>query len=129
MPRPGAAGELAKVVIDDKDGITVAKITGEVDVSNASEISRQLGELPTHGLGLVIDLRDLSYLDSAGIAVLHDLTSYLRQRLQRLILVCRPDSPPRRVLELTALDVRAPILDELRPAIDALRLNLDSASS
>jgi anti-anti-sigma regulatory factor len=60
-------------------------------------------------------------MDSAAISLLHNLAVRLRQSSQRLIVVCPPDSPPRHVLELTALPRRALVLDELAPAIDALR--------
>jgi hypothetical protein len=44
-----------------------------------------------------------------------------RQRAQRLVVVCPADSPPRRVLELTAFDSHTLIVDQLRSAIQALR--------
>jgi hypothetical protein len=38
-----------------------------------------------------------------------------------LIIVSSPGSPPRRMLELTALDRQAVVFDDLAPAIEALR--------
>jgi hypothetical protein len=48
----------------------------------------------------------------------------LRQRAQRLVVVSPSDSPPRRVLELTALSTNAPLVEELE---SALRLLGDNA--
>jgi anti-anti-sigma factor len=118
--------ELAHVKLHDRDGVTVAAISGEVDVSNAGQVASALTELPNLAQGLVVDLHALEYLDSTGVSLLHDLAARLRQRSQRLIVVCPPDSVPRRVLDLTALRVRTPVLDELGPAIEALR---DAAGS
>ena len=113
--------ELAHVTLLEREGVTVAAISGEVDVSNAGQVATALTELPNLAHGLVVDLHALDYLDSTGVSLLHDLAARLRQRSQRLIVVCPPESVPRRVLELTALHVRTPVLDELGPAIEALR--------
>jgi anti-anti-sigma factor len=111
---------LARVKFEDRDGVRVAAISGEVDVSNAGEVAGAFSDLSGLSAGLVIDLGGLDYLDSSGIALLHDLAVRLRERFQRLIIVSPPSTPPRRVLELTALDAQTLILDELEIAIEAL---------
>jgi anti-sigma B factor antagonist len=117
----GAAQDLARVILEDRDGVTVAAISGEVDISNAAMVSRTLTGLPNLAHGLVVDLSAVEYLDSTGISLLHELAVRLRQRSQRLIVVCPAQAPPRRVLELTALHSTVTILDDLPPAIQALR--------
>lgn len=82
--------ELAQVTLRELDGITVAAISGEVDVSNAGQVATVLTELPNLAHGLVVDLHALEYLDSTGVSLLHDLAARLRQRSQRLIVVCPP---------------------------------------
>ena len=121
--------DLARVAFHDDGGITVAAISGEVDVSNASEIARAFEDLSQVSLGMVVDLRELVYLDSSGISLLHDLALRMRQRWTRLVVVSPPSSPPRRVLELTALDSHTLILDELEPAIETLRGQAESRSA
>ena len=116
-----STGELAYVDIQDHDGVYVAAITGEVDISNVDAVTRQLIGLPNHAHGLVVDLRLVSYLDSTGISMLHDLAGRLRERSQQLIIVCPEGSPPRRVLELTGLTTRTTVIDDLAPAVQALR--------
>jgi anti-anti-sigma factor len=118
---PPPAHELARLEFHDDDGIMVASISGEVDVSNAPDIASAFEEMSDVPLGMVVDLTGLVYLDSSGISFLHDLASRMRERWSRLIVVSPPSSPPRRVLELTALDTHTLILDELDPAIEALR--------
>jgi anti-anti-sigma factor len=118
---PSGAGDMAQVDIQDHDGVHVAAITGEVDISNVDDVSRHLVTLPNLAHGLVIDLRLVSYLDSTGISMLHDLAGRLRERSQQLIIVCPQGSPPRRVLELTGLITRTTIVDDLAPAVQALR--------
>ena len=118
---PSGTSDLARVDIQDHDGAYVAAITGEVDISNVDDITRQLVGLPNFAHGLVVDLRLVSYLDSTGISMLHDLAGRLRERSQQLIIVCPQGSPPRRVLELTGLITRTTVVDDLAPAVQALR--------
>jgi anti-anti-sigma factor len=117
---PKAADDLVRITFQTRDGVTVAAISGEVDVSNGEEVARALANVPSLSLGLVVDLRDLSYLDSTGIALLHDLSARMSQRSQQLVVVCPPDSAPRRVIELTALDAHTMVHDQLDPAVQAL---------
>src|SRR5205085_6600681 len=94
---PEAVRDLVQVSLQTRNGVTVAAISGEVDVSNGEDVARALADIPSLSLGVVVDLRDLSYVDSTGIALLHDLSSRMRQRSQQLVVVCPPDSAPRRV--------------------------------
>jgi anti-anti-sigma factor len=115
------SGDLARVDIQDHDGVHVATITGEVDISNVDDVTRKLTALPNFAHGLVVDLRLVSYMDSTGISMLHDLAARLRERSQQLIIVCPQGTPPRRVLELTGLITRTTVVDDLAPAVQALR--------
>jgi anti-anti-sigma factor len=99
----------------------VATIRGEIDMSSVDQVAIDLTDLSNLAIGLVIDLTPVDYLDSSGISLLHDLAARLRRRTQMLIIVCPPGSVPRRMLELTALDSQTVVLDELAPAISAIR--------
>ncbi len=118
---PAAASDLARVDIQDHDGVHVAAITGEIDISNVDDVTRRLIALPNFAPGLVVDLRLVTYMDSTGISMLHDLAGRMRERSQKLIVVCPPGSPPRRVLELTGLIARTTVVDDLAPAVQTLR--------
>ncbi len=112
--------DLARVSVAERDRVTVATICGEVDISNAAEIEEALVALPNLALGLVVDLSGVGYLDSTGVSLLHGLALRLRRRSQRLIIVSPIDSPPRRVLELTGLPIRTPVLEDVGSALAAL---------
>ncbi len=126
VPPPGEPGAstrqaLATVNNQDHDGVTVAAITGEVDMSNVDEIARAISGLPDAAAnGLVVDLAQTQYLDSSGLALLHDLASRLERRSQRLVIVSPPGSAPRLVLDVTAMSAHALCVDALSAAIDAL---------
>ena len=57
---------LAEVEFEQHGPVVIAHLQGEVDGSNADELRRALAAgLPTAGHGLVLDLSDAGYLDSA----------------------------------------------------------------
>lgn len=118
------AGELASVSAAEYGAVLVVSITGEVDISNIDTVASVIYAQPNSDDGLVIDLTGVTYLDSSAVSLLHDLAMRLRGRAQRLVVVSPPGSPPRRVLELTALYTNAPVTDQLA---EALRLLGDSA--
>ena len=120
--------ELAEVTMEDRDGIAVATVSGEVDMSSVERVAAALTNLSNLAIGLVVDLCGVEYLDSSGISLLHDLAQRLRRRSQMLVIVCPPGSPPRRMLELTALDAHAVVLDDVERAIEAIRDGYDDGS-
>ncbi len=101
---------LSEIDFDERGGVLVARITGEVDGSNAVELGRALGErLPSSAYGLVLDLSAVAYLDSAGIELLFGLARRLGDRRQRLRLGVPERSPVRRVLEICDISSVAPM--------------------
>lgn len=120
-PATHDAGGLATVTLSEDDGVMVAAVTGEVDISNVHTVGELLDQLPNQALGLVVDLRATSYLDSSGISLLHDLATRLDQRTQRLTIVCDERSLPHRVLTLTGVPSRIPVLDAVPAAVRSVR--------
>ena len=74
--------ELANVKLEDHDGVTVAVVSGEVDMSSVERVAAAVTDLSNLAIGLIVDLRSVSYLDSSGISLLHDLALRLRRRSQ-----------------------------------------------
>jgi anti-anti-sigma factor len=82
----------------------VARLTGEIDLSNSAWIGERIRErVANHSLGVVIDLAALTYLDSSALEVLFDLRQRLESRRQQLDIRVPADSPVRRLLELVDL--------------------------
>lgn len=97
--------EHPNVTIAGDDGVVVASLSGEIDLSNAAEITHALlGGVPNEALGLVIDLSYVSYLDSAGVRMLAELDHRLGWRAQALRVVAPEESRSRRVLEIAGLE-------------------------
>ena len=85
--------------------VPVARVTGEVDASNVTEVGARLRTLLTNrSTTLVIDLSPTTYLDSAGINLLFAVGEELRTHQQTLDLVVADGSPIARMLAITSLD-------------------------
>ena len=97
--------EHPNVTIAADDGVVVASLSGEIDLSNAAEITDALlGGVPNEALGLVIDLSEVSYIDSAGVRMLAELDHRLGWRAQALRVVAPEESRSRRVLAIAGLE-------------------------
>jgi anti-anti-sigma factor len=108
----------AEIVLDRRGGSIVARLTGEVDMSNAAYVRKQLlASIPNDALALVLDISGTRYLDSAAIEVLFDVSRRLGRRRQDLRLVMPPTSPLRRVIELTEVHTAAPVYESLEEAL------------
>jgi anti-sigma B factor antagonist len=108
----------AEIVLESRDDSVVARLSGEVDMSNATYVRDQLlTSMPNEAIALVLDISACRYLDSAAIEVLFDVSRRLARRRQELRLVMPPDSPLRRVIELTEVRTAAPVYESLEAAV------------
>jgi anti-anti-sigma factor len=113
---------LAEIQFDNLDGVPVATVRGEVDMSNARELGATLQNAVQHvSAGLVIDFSTTEYLDSAGLHFIFDLGKRLRDRGQRLHLVVPTGSPVASVLEIVNVESLAPCSRTLDEALEKLR--------
>jgi anti-anti-sigma factor len=109
----------AQIAVERHGGTVVARLGGEVDMTNAGRVrDRLLDSIPNDAGSLVVDLSGCRYLDSAAIEVVFDLARRLRRRRQHLRLVLPPSSPLMRVLELTDVNSAAPLHESLDSALD-----------
>ncbi len=95
---------LARVVEEQRDDVSIAAIEGEIDASNVHEMGERLRALLSNrSTLLVVDLSDTTYLDSAGINMLFELSGELTNRQQRLRLVVPASTPVLRMLTIAGL--------------------------
>lgn len=116
--------ELARVELGGADGgdVVVARLGGEVDLSNASEVGDELtAAVPNSALGLVLDLTATEYLDSSGVHLVFELAERLRRRQQQLRIVVPAGAPIRRVLRIVELDDSVPVLATVDEAVAEIR--------
>ena len=94
----------------------VARISGEVDIANATLIRQHIvGQYRSHLDRLEIDLSATSYLDSAGIAMLLDVAERLDTMRTPIVVIAPPGSAAHRVIELTGLADRLHRVDSAPP--------------
>lgn len=101
---------LAQLDFETVGEVIVGHIEGEIESTNAEDLRSALaGRLTNTTAGLVLDLSQTTYLDSAGVELLFDLARRLRTHRQRLRLVVPAGAPMRRVLDLCDIERVAPI--------------------
>ena len=101
--QPGAA---------DDSRVVVLVLTGELDLTNASELEERLERaLPANGPGLVLDLRRVAFVDSAALHVLFRIARALGK--ERFGLVVEPQSAIARVFEIVRISQMARIGDSI----------------
>lgn len=102
--------------LSDGTGVTV---TGEVDMSNSQILEDYLNdEIQSERKDLFLNLADLSFIDSSGLAVLLN-TRRLLQSFNRSLVLVSPSQVVRRVLEITGLDGAFEIHTAGRPEYSA----------
>jgi len=97
--------DLASFAADRDEDVVVGVLSGEVDLSNATDLEREITRaVPNSARGLVLDLSGLRYLDSSGIRLLLSLAGSLRWRGQDLVLAVPEGSQCRRVLSMAGVE-------------------------
>jgi anti-sigma B factor antagonist len=112
---------LADVRFETLEGVVVARLEGEVDMSNASELGAAItANVPSDARGLVLDLDGVGYVDSAGIHVLFELRERLRRRGQEIRVALAPDSAVATALEYAGVQGTLGAATTVRDAIEGL---------
>jgi anti-anti-sigma factor len=113
---------LARMETRTEGGAIVAVIAGEVDISNAMDLGSALeGAVPQRALGLVLDLSQATYIDSAGIHLLFRLGGRLTRRRQQLRVVVPDDAPIRKIVNLAGLGWTVPSDKSVPESLSRLR--------
>lgn len=109
----------AEIAVEERGGHVVARLDGEVDVTNVGRVGVELtASIPNDALGVVLDLSNTRYLDSAAIELLFGLARRLEHRRQTLALIVPAGSPLARVLQLTGVPSAAPMHETLEAALN-----------
>ena len=113
---------MAEVRIEREEKTVVAALTGEVDMSNAASVRLQIAESVTpDDDALVVDLSELSFIDSAGLHTLIELGTVLDERRQQLLLCLPQGSTIRRAIEIIGLPRAISIHSDQGEAMEAAR--------
>jgi stage II sporulation protein AA (anti-sigma F factor antagonist) len=116
IPEPSRAehiirlGQLSVRSQRDEDAHTIA-LAGEMDLANAAEVERELIRAEsTNATRIIIDLSELTFMDSTGIRLLITAHARSRDNGDRLQLI-RPPARVFRVLCIAGVDGLLPFVD------------------
>lgn len=119
---PGSSGghESAVTGIDRRDGAIVVVLAGELDLYNAEEVRSALLEAVAEGPALlVVDLGEVTFVDSTALGVLVDI--HRRMGGRDKFHLAAPGLETRRALEVSGLDRHFSVHDTVAEALDAAR--------
>ena len=99
------------VELERRGDTAIAVMRGDLDIATEGEATAQLDQAMDGAELLVAYLRELSFLDSAGVRVL--LAAHLRATEQGTrFAVARGKGTVARLLEVTRIDQRFPVVDD-----------------
>jgi anti-anti-sigma factor len=98
------------VTTDEVPQAAVVSISGEFDMSAAVDVERRIRPIQDRLPVLVVDLRDVSFLDSSALRLVVELDAHARTRGWRLVLVRGPEQV-HRVFRITRLDHQLEFVD------------------
>lgn len=97
--------EMLQVTSEDRNGVPVVVANGEVDVSSAPQLRAELMAIPEDTPRAIVDLTEVTFLDSTGLGVLIAAMKRLRDSAtggHLELVVTRPHL--HKVLEVTGLN-------------------------
>lgn len=98
--------------------VALVSVSGELDLYTADRVASGIDEADAVGAdAVVIDLSEISFIDSTALGVLVREAKRLEGRGHSLVLVTN-DPRTRRVLEVTGLDRVLPTYATLQDALD-----------
>ncbi len=114
---------LATVEVEQQGDVSVARLRGEIDTSNVSEIGDALSAAAIgHGSqGMVVDLSGVGYLNSATVKLLFDLAEDMHKRHQQMRLVMTETAPMRKLILLLKFDLVVPLDKTIEDALAKIR--------
>ena len=105
--------------IREEKGVAVVTLRGDVDLESSPAVRKTLMECVNREGGLLVDLAEVSYIDSSGVASLVEAFQSARKNKRRFALAAVSPAAMR-VLELARLDqvftIHASVTEALRDA-------------
>jgi anti-sigma B factor antagonist len=101
-------GEALTIEVRQEQGYAIMTVAGEIDISTVTRLREPMFEMAASGSPLVVDLDQVSLIDSVGLAVLVGTANRAAADGGSLQVACaRPKI--RQLLCLTGLDRRIPL--------------------
>jgi anti-anti-sigma factor len=104
--------EILEVTTQDSGGQVTVSLKGELDLSSVGKVEEELKRVEADGPSLlVLDLSQLTFLDSTGLRAVVTADERARGDGRRLVVVRGPDAV-QRVFSITRLEERLEMVDD-----------------
>ena len=112
-------GEALTIRVRRDRGYAIVAVAGEVDIATVTRLRESLFELAASGRSLVVDLDQVSFIDSSGLAALVGAARRAAAHGARLQVVCaRPRT--RQLFRLTGLDSQVQLARTLDGVLESV---------
>jgi anti-anti-sigma factor len=110
--------EVLTIEVRHEQDYAIVTVVGEIDISTVTRLRDRLFEMAASGAPLVVDLGQVNFIDSVGLATLVGTANRAAAHGGSLQIACaRPKI--RELLRLTGLDRRIPLANTLDEALKA----------
>jgi anti-sigma B factor antagonist len=102
------------ISISDRDGRAVVVIRGELDIATAPDLEAALTERLDAGQDVVVDLRELAFMDSTGLRALVAAPARVEGRGPSFVIVRpRPGAPIEKILAIAGVESVLDLVDDV----------------
>jgi anti-sigma B factor antagonist len=115
-PEPPA--ESTGVAVTHAGAAEVWAVEGEIDIATKSRLQTVLDAVPRGDAPLVLDLTDVTFMDSTGLSALLAIVRVAGESGRRLAIVC-PEGPVRLILAVTGVEEDLPLYPTRAAALEA----------
>ena len=105
-----AAGSFACGFNSTGGGASWVSVRGDLDLAGVPQFTRTVEQASERALLVIIDLRQLTFIDATGISAILEADTDARRTGRRLVLIRGPE-PVGRLFALLGLDSRLKIVD------------------
>lgn len=93
-----------EISVETRDGVVVLRPSGDVDLSSSRELQQSVKQaMEGRPSRVVVDLTNVPYMDSSGVATLVEAMQIARKQSTKLVL-CAMQSKVRSIFEIARLD-------------------------
>jgi len=114
----GGVHDAPVVGVEERGDAVVIRLAGELDLYNAHVVREELLAVAARAPArLILDLAEVTFIDSTGLGVLIEARSRLANR--RALFLVAPNIDTRRALEISGLDRHFGVHESLDEALSA----------
>lgn len=111
-----------RIELSTRDSVVVATLSEDIDAASASELGQCLRDaVPSDADGLLVDLSNVRYVDSAGVRMFFMLAGQLDTCRQSLGISLPDDSPVQRLMTITHMGEAVVLCSDFDECVEAMR--------